>query len=135
MIKREYKEWIDADTGEVIPVEQITKRCGEKNFWKMYLFDFLNALGIIESKQLDVLIYILQNVRVTDNLFIGTYAKIQKHTGISQPTIASILTKLQDKGYIKKLQSGVYMISPEIMVKGNDGKRQNLMIEYYCDEE
>ena len=35
MIKREYKEWIDADTGEVIPVEQITKRCGEKNFWKI----------------------------------------------------------------------------------------------------
>ena len=101
MIKRELKSWMDVDTGEIIPVEQITKQCGEKNFWKMYLFDFLNALGIIESKQLDVLIYILQNVRVTDNLFIGTYAKIQKHTGISQPTIASILTKLQDKGYNK----------------------------------
>lgn len=135
MIKRELKSWMDVDTGEIIPVEQITKQCGEKNFWKMYLFDFLNALGIIESKQLDVLIYILQNVRVTDNLFIGTYSKIEKKTGISRQTIAKIMVKLQDKGYIKKIQSGVYMISPEIMVKGNEGKRKNLMIEYYCDEE
>ena len=81
------------------------------------------------------MIYILQNVKPSNNLFIGTYKKIQKYTGISQPTIAKILTKLQDTGYIKKVQNGVWMISPEIMMKGKDGKRKNLMIEYHCEED
>ena len=133
-IKRESKTWMDVDTGEIIPVEQVTKYC-DKEFWKVYLFDFLNALGIIESKQLDVLIYILQNVKPSDNLFIGTYSKIEKKTGVTRKTIAKIMVKLQERGYIKKVQNGVWMISPDIMMKGKPGRRKNLMIEYHCEED
>ncbi|MRD40216.1 replication protein, partial [Bacillus thuringiensis] len=45
------RELIDTQTGEVIHVDQITKRAyGAKNFWKMYLMDFLTVLGIIDNK-------------------------------------------------------------------------------------
>ena len=41
LIGQKKRELIDAETGEVIHVDQITKRVyGTKNFWKMYLMDF-----------------------------------------------------------------------------------------------
>lgn len=77
------KELIDRETGEIIEVDQITKKVyGQKNFWKLYLSDFLPVLGIVENKQVDILIYILENTHLSTNMFIGTYKtirKIQKH--------------------------------------------------------
>ncbi|MFR5471987.1 MAG: replication/maintenance protein RepL, partial [Romboutsia sp.] len=59
LVGQKKKELIDVETGEVIWVDQITKRTyGTKNFWKCYLMDFLNILGIIDNKQLDIFIYI-----------------------------------------------------------------------------
>ena len=44
------KELIDKETGEIIEVDQITKKVyGQKNFWKLYLSDFLPVLGIVEN--------------------------------------------------------------------------------------
>ena len=59
LVGQKKRELVDTQTGEVIWVDQITKRTyGTKNFWKCYLMDFLTVLGIIDSKQLDVFIYI-----------------------------------------------------------------------------
>ena len=68
------------ETGEIIEVDQITKKVyGQKNFWKLYLGDFLPVLGIVESKQVDILIYILENTQPSTNMFVGTYKTIQKN--------------------------------------------------------
>lgn len=57
LIGNRTRELLDVETGEKITVNQITKRVyGSKNFWKCYLMDFLTILGIVDSKQLDVLI-------------------------------------------------------------------------------
>ncbi|MFH4259009.1 replication protein, partial [Acinetobacter baumannii] len=48
LVGQKKRELVDTETGEVIHVDQITKRVyGTKNFWKMYLMDFLTVLGII----------------------------------------------------------------------------------------
>ena len=74
------KELIDKETGEIIEVDQITKKVyGQKNFWKLYLGDFLPVLGIVERKQVDILIYILENTQPSTNMFVGTYKTIQKN--------------------------------------------------------
>lgn len=125
----------DIDTGEVIQVDQITKRVyGTKNFWKCYLMDFLGVLGIIDSKQLDIFIYIAENTNQSNNTFIGTYSKISKDVGVSRPTIAKIMKKLQDNNFIKKAQDGVWIVNPNILMKGNDNKRQ-ILLSYYESEE
>ena len=94
---------MDTQTGEVIHVDQITKRVyGTKNFWKMYLMDFLTVLGIIDNKQLDIFIYIAENTNQSNNLFIGTYKQISKDVGVSEPTIAKLMKKLQVNNFIKK---------------------------------
>ena len=96
LIGQKKRELVDRETGEVIWVDQITKRTyGTKNFWKCYLMDFLTVLGIIDNKQLDVFIYIVENTQQANNIFIGTYKHISKSVGVSEPTIAKIMKKLQ----------------------------------------
>ena len=71
----------DKETGEEFPVNQVFKRVlGQKQFWKVYLMDFLQVLGILDSKQVDILVYILENTEPANNTFVGTYARIQKET-------------------------------------------------------
>lgn len=134
LIGQKKKEYLDVETGEVILVDQISKRVyGTKNFWKCYLMDFLTVLGIIDSKQLDIFIYIVENTNQANNMFIGTYTKIAKDVGVSRPTISAIMKKLQENNFIKKVQNGVWLVNPNILMKGNDSKRQ-ILLSYYESE-
>lgn len=135
LIGTKKRELVDTETGEQILVDQITKRVyGTRNFWKCYLMDFLMVLGIIDSKQLDVFIYIAENTSQANNIFIGTYKKISEDVGVSQPTIAKIMKKLQDNNFIKRVQNGAWLVNPNILMKGNDQKRQILLSYYENDE-
>lgn len=135
LIGNQKRTLIDKDTGEIVHVDQITKRVyGTKNFWKMYLMDFLGILGIIDNKQLEVFIYIAENTEPSNNLFIGTYRSISKDVEVAYGTVSTIMKKLQDNNFIKKLQNGVYQVNPNIMMKGNDTKRQ-ILLSYYEEEQ
>lgn len=135
LIGERKRELIDKETGELILVDQITKRVyGTKNFWKVYLMDFLMVLGIIDSRQLDVFIYIVEHTEPSNNIFIGTYDAIGKDTGASRQTIAKIMKKLQSNNFIRKKQNGVWYVNPNILMKGNDTKRQ-ILLSYYDNAE
>lgn len=135
LIGQKKRELMDTETGELMWVDQITKRVyGSKNFWKCYLMDFLTVLGIIDSRQLDIFVYIVENTSPSNNTFIGTYKKISKDTGCSSTTIARIMKKLQENNFIKKVQNGVWLVNPNILMKGNDNKRQ-ILLSYYTSNE
>ena len=135
LIGTKKRRLLDEDTGERILVDQITKRSyGIKQFWKCYLMDFLTVLGIIDNKQVDIFIYIVENTNQSTNMFVGTYKKIAKDVGVSEPTIAKIMRKLQDNNFIKKVQNGLWLVNPNILMKGNDTKRQILLSYYQSDE-
>ena len=123
------------DTGDQYIVNEIAKFThGQKHFWKLYLMDFLSVLGIFDSRQLDVFIYICENTKSSDNMFWGTYDKIQKDTGVSRDTVARIMKKLQKFEFITRKAPGVYMINPKLLMKGNV-KKQHLLISHYLAEE
>ena len=135
LIGTKKKTLVDQETGEVIEVDQITKRSyGKKQFWKVYLLDFLQVLGILDSKQIDVLIYILENTNSSNNIYIGTYRKIAKNTNVSLDTVRRVIKKLQENNFLSKIQNGVYQINPLIMLKGSEHKKQ-LLLNYYLEEE
>ena len=135
LIGTQRKRLQDLDTGELIEVDQITKRAlGQKQFWKIYLMDFLQVLGGFEYKQLDVLIYILEHTEAANNTFIGTYRSLARDAKVSYDTVRRTLTLLQQKGFLKKISNGVYQVSPTIMMKGTEHKK-NLLLNYYNDQE
>ena len=134
LIKSQIRTFTDNDTGEVFEAEQIIKRFyGQKQFWKVYLSDSLEILVILQSKQVDILVYVIENTDSSTNLFLGTYKKIAKNTNTSEPTIATVMKKLQDNKFIKKIQNGAWQVSPRIMMKGSEFKK-SLLINYYNEE-
>ena len=95
LIGTQRKRLVDQDTGEVIEVDQITKRAlGQKQFWKVYLIDFLQILGVLDSKQIDVLIYILEHTEAASNTYIGTYRKTAEGAEVSLDTATKVMKKL-----------------------------------------
>ncbi len=134
LIGTKQRSLVDTETGEQILVDQITKRVyGTKNFWKCYLIDFLQVLGILDSKQCDVFIYIVENTNPTNNVFLGTYKKIARDVGVTEATISKIMKKLKDHNFVKMIQNGAYLVNPNVLMKGNDTKRQILLSYYESD--
>lgn len=125
------RKYIDEDGNEGTQTEIYKKTYGGKHFWRVWLGDLLSTLGLINnSKQLDVVFYVLDNTDPANNLYIGTIRKTVEMTGISYGTVATIFKKMQKVDMIVKVSNGVYKVKPNLLMKGNDSKKQRLVIEY-----
>ena len=92
------KRYIDEDGNEGTQTDVYKKVYGAKHFWKVWLSDLLYTLGLINnSKQLDVVFYVLDNTDQTNNLYIGTLQKTADKTGISYKTVATIFKNSKER--------------------------------------
>lgn len=129
MVKVEKGISINTSTGEVCDV-YIEKEVSSQNFWKIWLSDILTVLGIISnSKQLDVVLFIMENMKQSDNSFVGTHESIAKRSGVSKRTVATTMKKLLETGFLKRVQNGLYSVNAKYIVKGNENKRR-MIIDY-----
>ena len=125
------KRYIDEDGNEGTQTEVYKKTYGGKHFWRVWLGDLLYTLGLINnSKQLDVVFYVLDNTDPSNNLYIGTIRETVEKTGISHGTVSTIFKKMQEVDMIVKQQNGLYKVKPNLLMKGDDNKKQRLVIEY-----
>ena len=74
--------------------------------------------------------YVFENAKPSENLYIGTIRATAKAVGVSNDTVAKTFRKLQEADIITKKQSGVYMIKPTLMIKGDNRKQHRLIIQY-----
>lgn len=131
LVGQRTRRLVDQDTGEVMQVNQTTKLVyGLKNFWKLYMREFISVLKELSDKQYKVFVYILEHTRPSDNRFTATYHDIMKDVGCCRQTVASTLKKLQKTNFMQKVQTGIWIVNPNVMVKGNDRKRNMLLSEY-----
>lgn len=125
------KRYIDEDGNEGIQTDIFKKVYGAKHFWRVWLGDLLHTLGLINnSKQLDIVFYVLENTDPSNNLYIGTLRSTSEKTGVSYKTVAKIFKKMQDVDMITRQQSGLYKVKPTLLMKGDDNKKQRLLVEY-----
>ncbi len=73
----------------------------------------------------------MEHTRPSDNRFIATYQDIMEDIGCCKQTVASTLNKLKKKDFMRKIQAGVWIVNPDILIKGNDRKREMLLSEYH----
>jgi predicted transcriptional regulator len=125
------QRYINADTGEILETTVIEKEVDRDfNFHKIWLNDLMSVLNLIGGKKLDILKYLLSEMRTQDNTISVTYTKIQEKLNTSRKTIAETMKILQEANFITKVQNGLYMVNPDVIVKGNGKKRDALMIKY-----
>ena len=118
---------IDESTGET---ETYRREYNKKSFWKLYINELLAVLRAFDDKRLDVFAYILGNTHPSSNRFTGTYRSISKACDVSLTTVTQVMKLLRDIKFIKKLQNGTYIVSPFVLMKGDDRKMGKLSVEY-----
>ena len=133
MTKNERALFINIETGEANEII-IQKNVDSQNFVKVFLADFLVALGILNSKSVSVVCYILENVRYSDNTLIASKQEIADGCGVSVRTVYYVMSKLEEVGFIKKKSNRFYIVNPKYIVKGNENKRR-MIIDYYNNDE
>lgn len=115
---------------EMTETEVYKKYYGGPHFYRVWLSDLLYHLNLISnSRQMDVLFYILDNVN-SDNLFIGTNRAIAEATKASTQTVNRIIKKMVEVDLITIKQRGVYMVKPTLLMKGDNVRKHRLTIEY-----
>lgn len=123
--------YINQKTGEIIECSVIQKEVSQDfNFHKVWIEDLITILTNIGGKKLKVLNYLIENMRDSDNTISITYDKMEEQLKISRKTIAETMKILQENDFIKKIQNGLYMVNPDVLVKGKTTKRHHLLIRY-----
>ena len=135
--RRAYVE-IDLDalesTGEVkivgspIIAPTITERVPRGKFEITYtaeLFDIMKSLG---NKKIEVLSYMLDHKDGNNSLNM-TNTQLAQAVGTSRPTVIETMKTLADAGLVGR-KGSVIMISPKLMIKGNQLREAWLMRKY-----
>lgn len=131
--EQEYWLQIDPDTGKVIGdvkrVDVVVKEVPRLGFEITYLATIIQMIDNIGNKKMQVVKYLLKKMD-SNNLITQTIDEIVKGSGISRPTVIETLGILEKSGIIAR-KTGVVMMSPKLMHKGNAQREGYLMTKFY----
>ena len=119
--KEEEYSIINKRTGEILSVdifiEQIPKQYWERAYAKI-LAEYIGVAGTATNK---VLAWLIKN-KDSNNRIIGTFAHIAKECDTTIPTVSNLFQKLYKKEFLRKVQNGIYMLSPNLLRHGSQTK-------------
>jgi len=126
--------YINQQTGEIqeMNVIDITENT-DANFHKIWLGHILAALDIIGSQKIKVLNYFLENMN-KENLIVATQRKIADDTKTSIQTVSLTIKALKEANILVQVQSGVYRINPNVIFKGYNNSRMNILYRYNIEK-
>lgn len=116
-------------TGEIKEMHVIDICDSDANFHKIWMGHIMDAFDIMGNQKIKVLSYLLSHMN-KENLIIATYPVISKATGVSIQTIQTTMKILKEGNVITSVQKGVYRVNPDIIFKGYNSKRMNILITY-----
>ncbi|CZR99266.1 Firmicute plasmid replication protein (RepL) [Clostridioides difficile] len=86
-------------------------------------------LDVVGGSKLKVVNYLLENLRLSDNKLIATTREMAKEVNVSPTTVTETLKTLEEGNIIKR-RTGVIMLNPQILVRGDDKKHRHMLIEF-----
>ena len=123
------QDFIDATTGEIVQMQVSKYEERDFNFTKIWMRDFILSLEIIGNKKMDVAFWVIEHIN-SENMLVGTIRNMANELNVSTQTVQLTLNALIESGLLKRLQSGLYMINPNIVFKGGHQKRLNILHQY-----
>ena len=112
---------VNTRTGEMLSVdifiEKIPHGYWEKAYAKV-LAEYIGAAGTATNR---VLAWLIKN-KDSNNRIIGTFSHIAKECDATVPTVSALFQKLYAKEMLKKVQNGIYMMSPKLLRHGSNTK-------------
>lgn len=125
------RKLIDADTGEAIPAQLTEIEDRDFNFHKVWMQHLILSLSGISNKKIELAFWIIDNLN-NDNMLIASQRDIAIKTGLSLNTVTLTMKALQEGEipFLRKVQSGVYQVNPEVLFKGKHNKRMAIVFDY-----
>lgn len=114
--------------GDPIIAPTITHNVPRGKFEVTYTAELFGLLEKLGNKKIEVFSYLLDK-KDGNNCVNTSIRSIAKETNTSVQTVQSTINILRDSGLITR-QRSVYMISPSLMVKGNNVREAWLMQRY-----
>lgn len=126
-------QFIDAQTGELktMQVSDIEER--DFNFHKVWMKNFISTLDLVGNQKTKLAFWIIDNLN-KENQLTMTYRQIAEKSKISLDTVRITMKVLLDADFIRRVNNGCYVINPEIVFKGERGKRLNILNQYHDAE-
>lgn len=114
--------------GSPIIAPTITTKVPRGKFEVTYTAELIGLLEKLGNKKIQVFSYLLEN-KDSNNSINTSVRDLAKATNTSNKTVQDTLKILQDAGLLTREKS-VYMLSPQLMVKGNQMREAYLMRKY-----
>lgn len=101
------QEYINPQTGEVVPMQVTKLEDRDFNFHKVWLQHLITSLDEISNKKMELAFWIIENLN-TENQLIMTQRTISQKTGISLGTVRDTMKALQNgkPAFLVKINSG-----------------------------
>lgn len=126
------KEYIDPDTGELIPFAVREQKATDRGFYKMWLQGVLTSLDIVSNKKTKVAFWLIDHMDAS-NTIPFTYRQIADASGISYKTVADTVRTLKDADFLREYGK-VLMINPSYIFKGTAPRRLGVASIYESAE-
>lgn len=126
-------EFIDAQTGEIKKMQVSDIEDRDFNFHKVWMRNFISTLDLVGNQKTKIAFWIVDNLN-KDNQLIYTYRQIAEKTNISLETVRITMKVLLDADFLRKVNNGCYVVNPDIVFKGERGKRLNILNQFHSSE-
>lgn len=113
---------VDPETGESIGFQEaldqhFSELATKGGFQLTYTRILTEYINVANSPSATILAYLIK-AKNAQNIVIGTNRSISKTLGVSTVTVNKVIKALREKGMLRMMGQGVYMINPNIMAYG-----------------
>ena len=114
---------VDPLTGEVREATRIIVPYGhkDKDFCKVY-HKTINKLTDLPKSCQKVFDWLLENMDTENKVYLLNIKKLASTLNLAYGTVRNALSQLQKKGFIRKLENGLYMVNPQLACKTSDNR-------------
>ncbi len=121
--------YINQNTGEIKDMQVIDIEERDANFHKLWLGHILQSIDIIGNQKTKLAFWIINNLN-RDNQLIMTQRKIADAVNMSTKTVSATIKALIDSNFLIMINSGAYMVNPDVLFKGGKNDRLNVLLKY-----
>ena len=125
------KTFVDTETGEVVPFQEVSVEDRDFNFHKVWLQHLVNSLDSISNQKLRLAFWIIDNLN-KENQLVMTQRQIAEKSGMSLKTVSRTMQALQEgsPAFLQRINGGAYMINPDVIWKGSHANRMGIVFDY-----
>ena len=125
------QEYINPNTGEVVPMQVFSVEERDFNFHKVWLQHLVDSLDSISNQKLRLAFWIIDNLN-KENQLVMTQRQIADKSGMSLKTVQRTMKALQEgnPAFLIKINGGAYQVNPNIIWKGSHSSRMGVIFNY-----